>query len=202
MRGRKFNITGRITSPISDSPVYQPVNPIPDWYLPVNIIRSKAMCSLSGIRTEIPEHTGRSSRHEISAPGRNTALSRVLKVPNRHLQTPQELHPPLAGIGSRERCAAMMRTPFQHGGGKRDSGEYVSACRGQYSPRAPAESSDHYFRRRHSGFQARHNIKPIKQRAGILRITQTNAVQRGVSRSGFQWSSVERLETRLDLLSG
>ncbi len=115
MRGRKFNITGRITSPISDSPVYQPVNPIPDWYLPVNIIRSKAMCSLSGIRTEIPEHTGRSSRHEISAPGRNTALSRVLKVPNRNLQTPQELHPPLADIRQIERCAAMMRTSFQHG---------------------------------------------------------------------------------------
>ena len=126
------------------------------------------MYSLSGIRTEILEHTGRSSRHEISAPGRNTALSRVLKVPNRNLQTPQELHPPLADIRQIERCAAMMRTSFQHGKKKkRDSGEYVSVCRGQYSPRAPVESSDHYFRRRHSGFQARHDIKPIKQRACI-----------------------------------
>lgn len=84
----------------------------PDWYLPVNIIRSKAMCRLSGIRTEIPERTGRSSRHGISAPERNTALSRVLKVPNRHLQTPPELHALLADIRQIEPCAAMMRTSF------------------------------------------------------------------------------------------
>lgn len=94
------------------------------------------MCRQLDIRTEIPEHTGRSSRHGISAPGRNTALSRVLKVPNRHLQTHQELHPPLADIRSIEVCAAMMRLHFNTE--KRDSGEYVSACRGQYSPRAPA----------------------------------------------------------------
>ena len=123
------------------------------------------MCRLSGIRTEIPERTGRSSRHGISAPERNTALSSVLKVPNRHLQTPPELHALLADIRQIERCAAMMRTSFQHG--KRDSREYVSACRDQYSPRAPEESSDHYFLRRRSGFQARHDIEPIKRRASI-----------------------------------
>ena len=70
------------------------------------------MCRLSGIRTEIPEHTGRSSRHGISAPERNAALSRVLKVPNRHLQTPQELHALLADIRQIEPCAAMMRISF------------------------------------------------------------------------------------------
>ena len=73
------------------------------------------MCRLSGIRTEIPEHTGRSSRHGISAPERNAALSRVLKVPNRHLQTPQELHALLADIRQIEPCAAMMSISFQHG---------------------------------------------------------------------------------------
>lgn len=47
-------------------------------------------------------------------------------------------------------------------------------------------------RRRPSGFQARHHIDPIKRRAGIPGITQTNAVRRGVSRSGFQYGSVNR----------
>lgn len=73
------------------------------------------MCRQLDIRTEIPEHTGRSSRHGISVPERNTALSRVLKVPNRHLQTPQELHTSLADIRQIEPCAAMMRASFQHG---------------------------------------------------------------------------------------
>ena len=84
------------------------------------------MCRLLGIRTK-PEHTGRSSRHGNSAPGCNAALSRVLKVPNRHLQTPQELHPPLADIRQIEPCAAMMRTPFQHG--KRDTRNMIQYAR-------------------------------------------------------------------------
>ena len=84
------------------------------------------MCRLLGIRTK-PEHTGRSSRHGISAPERNAALSRVLKVPNRHLQTPQELHALLADIRQIEPCAAMMRTPFQHG--KRDTRNMIQYAR-------------------------------------------------------------------------
>lgn len=96
------------------------------------------MCRLFCIRTEIPEHTGRSSRHGISAPERNTALSRVLKVPNRHLQTPQELHPPLADICQIEPCAAMMSTSFQHG--KLDARNTNSIYQSNTAFLAPAES--------------------------------------------------------------
>lgn len=156
-----------------------------DQNRPCKYRASKAMCRQPDIRTEIPEHTGRSSRHGISAPGRNAALSRVLKVPDRHLQTPQELHPPLADIRQIEPCAAMMRTPFQHG--KRDTRNTIQYAEVNTAHLAPAESSDHYFRRRHPGFQPQHHIESIQRRAGILSIMQqTNAVQRGVSRSEFQ----------------
>ena len=98
-----------------------------DQNRPCKYRASKAMCRQPDIRTEIPEHTGRSSRHGISAPGRNAALSRVLKVPDRPLQTPQELHPPLADIRQIEPCAAMIRTPFQHG--KRDTRNTIQYAR-------------------------------------------------------------------------
>ncbi len=150
------------------------------------------MCRQPDIRTEIPEHTGRSSRHGFSVPERNTALSRVLKVPDRHLQTPQELHPPLADIGQIEPCAAMTGTSFQHG--KHDARNTIQCAEVNTAHLAPAESSEHYFRRRHPGFQARHHIESIQRRAGILSIMQINAVQREVSGSGIQWSSIERLD--------
>lgn len=58
-----------------------------------------------------------------------------------------------------------------------------------------------YNRRRPSGFQARHAIDQIKRRAGIPSLMQKNSAQCGKkSRSGFQYSSVERLELRLNLL--
>ena len=158
------------------------------------------MCRLLGIRTK-PEHTGRSSRHGNSAPGCNAALSRVLKVPNRHLQTPQELHPPLADIRQIEPCAAMMRTPFQHG--KRDTRNMIQYAR-PIQPSWRRRDTEHAYSCRLAAvyraggsppslppapfrLQAWHHIESIQRRAGILSIMQqTNAVQRGVSRSEFQ----------------
>ncbi|KAB4219400.1 hypothetical protein Q4463_09725 [Bacteroides caccae] len=65
--GRSFNVTGRHTRTIQYSPVYQPVNPIPFWFLPVNIGKVKS-CVTSQTSVTKTKHIGKVRGIDLSIP--------------------------------------------------------------------------------------------------------------------------------------
>nr|DAE30328.1 MAG TPA: hypothetical protein [virus sp. ct5rm7] len=117
-----FNITGITTRTIPASPVYQPVNPIQFWSIPVNIgtIKQCAACL-----TSLTKHIGKVQGIGLSLPRTKRLLSGSEGDRPSPSDSAEDVH--AGNIGNIKLCVGIMRTFIFLSAQKRGQGNCIQS---------------------------------------------------------------------------